>query len=265
MRTCAILGWALMAGAWLSATAGCGEAGADEREKASVTVFAAASTTDALEQIARRFEAARGLEVRLNFASSSTLARQIRQGAGADVFISANPRWMDHLERQGLIRAGTRRDLLGNRLALIAAPQADLRIEPRRGFDLAGSFVGRLAMGDPQHVPAGMYAAQALRSMGWWDALTDRIAPAADVRRALRFVETGETSLGIVYATDAAAGGRVKIVGLLPVDSHRPIRYPAAAIVDSPGQAEAFLAYLSGPEATEIFRRHGFEVFRARP
>jgi molybdate transport system substrate-binding protein len=172
---------------------------------------------------------------------------------------------MDYLERQGLICSGTRRDLLGNRLAMVAAPQADLRIRTRRGFDLAGSFVGRLALGDPQHVPAGMYAAEALKSMGWWDALAGRIAPAADVRRALRFVETGETSLGIVYATDAAASGRVKVLGLLPADSHRPIRYPAAAIVDASGQAEAFLTYLSDPEAAEIFTRHGFEVLRAGP
>lgn len=222
-------------------------------------VFAAASLTDAMTAVAEAYTAETGHDVALVFASSSALARQIENGAPAAQFISANPAWMDRLEVAGLLQAGSRSDLLGNRLALIAP--ADFAAEASTGLDLVALLDdGRLAMGDPDHVPAGIYAKAALLSLGLWEAARPRLARTGDVRGALALVARGEAPLGIVYATDAAATDRVRVVALLPADSHPPIVYPAALRAGAGDRARAFAGFLRGDAARRIFTAHGFAV-----
>ena len=225
---------------------------------ADVTVFAAASLTAAAGEV---FDGDAPPEVSLSFAASSVLARQIDAGAPADLFLSANSAWMDFLQQRGRIDTATRVDLLANRLAVVAPAGSGLDVEISGDFDFPGSFAGRLALGDPDHVPAGMYARQALVRLGWWSRLEPRLAPAPNVRGALVFVERGACSAGIVYATDAAASDRVEVAAVIPDSLHEPILYPAAAVAgrDSP-QVRAAMARLLSPAAARIFRRHGFTV-----
>ena len=226
---------------------------------AEVTVFAAASLTAAAAEV---FEGEAGTEVSLSFAASSVLARQIDAGAPADLFLSANRAWMDFLEQRGRIDTATRVDLLANRLAVVAPAGSGLgSVKIAGDFDFPGSFSGRLALGDPDHVPAGMYAKQALVGLGWWSRLEPRLAPAPDARAALVFVERGACSAGIVYATDAAASDRIEVAAEIPDSLHAPILYPAAVVAgrDSP-QVRAAMARLLSPAAAGIFRRHGFTV-----
>ncbi|MEQ9642387.1 MAG: molybdate ABC transporter substrate-binding protein [Alphaproteobacteria bacterium] len=231
-----------------------------------VTVFAAASLTDALQVIGDAYAGRGGDKVRFSFASTSTLARQIAAGAPAQVFCAANVAWMDDLERRGLLAAGSRVDVAGNTLVLVAPKRHDLAPATiGAGFDLAARLGphGRLALGDPAHVPAGFYAAQALRKLGMWDSLARRLAPADNVRAALALVARGEAPYGIVYATDAAISDQVAVVATFPADSHDPITYPCARITDEAGDApRAFLAFLTGPEAAAIFARFGFRTGR---
>lgn len=225
----------------------------------TTTLFAAASTTDAMTEVLALFTERTGTAVTPSYASSSTLAKQIEQGAPAEVFVSANPKWMDYLADTGLLVDGSRADLLGNSLVLIApADSAVTTVDVAAGLDLAALLGGdRLSVGDPDHVPAGIYAKQALESLGLWAVAEPALARANDVRAALALVERGEAPFGIVYSTDAAAFGGVKIVGTFPADSHPPITYPVAAVKDTPA-ARALLEFLQGPEADAIFARHGF-------
>jgi len=243
----------------LAAVAGCGRSSQDQATP-EIVVFAAASTTDVMTEIARDFEAGRGVHLRLSFAGSSTLAKQIDAGAPAEVFLSANPKWMDYLDERGRLQPGSRRDLLANRIVLIAPRGKSFPVRMERGFDLAAAFSGRLALGDPTHVPAGEYAKAALQHMGWWDALADRFAPGADVRAALRYVELNEAAAGVVYATDAAASDRVEVLATFPDDSHPPIRYPVALCKEHSPQAQALYEFLQTPEAAAVFQKYGFEV-----
>lgn len=221
-----------------------------------VTVFAAASLKSALDELATAY----ANPVQISYAGSSTLARQIQHGAPADLFISANTAWMDVLEEDGLIVAASRRTLLTNRLVLIGGPDVDgdLTIEP--GFDLAGALgQEHLAMALVDAVPAGIYGAAALRSLGIWEQVAPKIAQTDNVRAALMLVILGEAPYGIVYATDAAASPDVRVVGTFPANSHPPIRYPAARTSGAnPAPAQAFLDFLGTPEAGEIFQKHGF-------
>jgi molybdate transport system substrate-binding protein len=231
----------------------------------SITVFAAASTTNAVTEIGRLFGAESSLRFIPSFASSSTLAKQIGQGAPADVFISANKSWMDYLEKKGLIVSRTRFDILSNSIAVIAP--LDSEIPQTRGspsLDLLNRLQEEwLAMGDPDHVPAGMYARQALSSLGLWQTVEGRVARTKDVRAALALVERGEAPLGIVYATDAAITGNVKIVGVFPEESHPPIVYPMAIIAGRQSPiAEAFLDFLETEKARAVFEKYGFKVDR---
>ncbi|MFP4354168.1 MAG: molybdate ABC transporter substrate-binding protein [Phycisphaerae bacterium] len=232
----------------------------------TVMVSAAASTTEAVAEIARVFEARTGIPVELNFASSGQLARQVADGAPVDLVLSANPKWMDFLAEKDLIVSGSRSDLLANELVLIAPAGRRFGPEPPEvlsaQYDLPSRFAGRLALGDPSHVPAGAYAKAALESLNWWRALADRLAPTKDVRSALAFVERGEVELGIVYATDAAASDKVERLSAFPAGSHPPIRYPVAltAAGNENPSAGPFYSFLHGKEAGEIFRRHGFVV-----
>lgn len=228
----------------------------------TVTVFAAASLADALQDLARKFEEQK-IEVQLSLGSSSILAKQIQQGAPADLFFSANREWMSYLDSLGLIERDTCADLLGNALVVVAPKGEGFRVEPHRGFDFAGAFKGRLAIGDPDHVPAGLYARQALQWLGWWESLQERLTPAADVRAALAYVERGECAAGIVYATDAGASARVEVIATLPAETHAPIVYPVAAI-KGPRRAAArrLLGLFQSAEAGAVFQKSGFVLLK---
>lgn len=223
-----------------------------------LTIFAAASLRGVLDEGARAWEAARGRTVRVSYGSASTLARQIDQGAAADVMLSAHARWIDWLDARGRLAAGTRRVFASNALVLIAPAAAPFAWSP--GEPLASAFAGRLALGDPAHVPAGEYAREALTRLGAWDALAPRVVAAADVRAALRFVTTGGAPAGIVYRTDAAAAGAdVTVVATLPADLHAPILYVGGAVAAGDlAAATDFLTWLTGPDGQALFARHGF-------
>lgn len=236
---------------------GCGAPGEPESGTArGPVVLAATSLQESLAEVAGTWEAKGHAAPVLSFAASSALARQAGQGAPADLFVSADEAWMDWLEERGLLRPGTRADLLGNRLVLIAP-----RGQPATGLAELGS--GRLALADPGAVPAGRYAKAALVRLGEWEAVADKVVPAENVRAALALVERGEASLGIVYATDALASERVRVVRELAPDSHPPIRYPVAVLAASTNpDAAAFREFIASDEAMAIFVRHGFEAAR---
>ncbi|HYE05941.1 MAG TPA: molybdate ABC transporter substrate-binding protein [Planctomycetota bacterium] len=224
----------------------------------SITIFAAASTTDAVRAVARAYEAAHGVAVHGSFASSSTLAKQVIEGAPADLFLSADQQWMDHLAERGAIDAASRVDLLANELVIITPAERPLSVTVTEGFDFAATFAGRLAIGDPTHVPAGIYAREAFIALGWWEALRGRLAPAVDVRATLKLVELGEADAGVVYATDARVSSRVVVAARIPAGLHTPIRYPVALTATAGPAAAAFLAYLRGAEAQAMFAAAGF-------
>ena len=228
----------------------------------SVTVFAAASMATALADIETAFEAASGYDLVISLAGSSALARQIQQGAPADVFISASSDWMDLVEQEGLIERGSRFDLLGNSLVLVAHGADALPVEIDKGFALSALLGdGRLAMALVDAVPAGIYGKAALESLGLWSDVAPKVVQSDNVRAALALVALGEAPYGIVYATDAAAADNVTVVGRFPTDSHPPIIYPVADLANRDGPAEAaFLAYLRSPEARVVFERQGFNV-----
>jgi molybdate transport system substrate-binding protein len=216
-----------------------------------------------LKEISGQWAKAGQQPLRLSFGSSSTLARQIEQGAPANVFASADEKWMDFLAAKGLIVADTRRALLGNELVLVVPADKPQHVTIGHGFDLLALLGpnGRIATGDPAHVPVGIYAEQALKKMNLWQAVGPRLARTDDVRAALLLVERGEAPAGIVYATDAAASKRVMIAGTFPPDSHDPISYPFAVTKagDTP-EARALLTFIAGPEARAIFVQRGFKV-----
>ena len=229
----------------------------------TLTVFAAASLTDAMKDVAALWVKSGHQPPRLSFASSSTLARQIEQGAPVNIFASADEQWMDYLAKRDLLAADTRRDLLGNDLVLVVPADHPVHVDIGPGMDLVGLLgpAGRLATGDPAHVPAGIYAEQALRKLGQWDKITSRLAGAPDVRSALLLVEHGEAPAGIIYATDAAISRAVSVAGVFPDGSHDPISYPFAVTKagDTP-EARSFLAFMASPEAREVWIRRGFKI-----
>jgi molybdate transport system substrate-binding protein len=228
-----------------------------------LTVFAAASLTDAMKDVGALWVKAGHPALSLSFAASSTLARQIEQGAPANVFASADEKWMDYLVGKKLIAADTRQDLLGNDLVLVVPADKPQHVAIGPGFDLAKLLGpnGRLAVGDPAHVPAGIYAEQALRKLGLWDSVSPHLARADDVRSALLLVERGEAPAGIVYGTDAAVSKGVMVAGVFPANTHDPVSYPFAVVKagDTP-EARALLTFLAGPEARAVFVARGFKV-----
>jgi len=228
----------------------------------SPLVLAAASLQEAMTDAAAAWAARRHERPVLSFAGSSALARQIEAGAPADLFVSADEAWMDHVARKGLIRPGTRADFLSNRLVLIAPAGSRTALSIDRKFPLARALgAGRLAMADPDAVPAGKYGAAALARLGVWDAVKNRVARAENVRAALALVERGEAPLGIVYATDAAASAKVRVVGTFPAGSHPPITYPIATLKAATSRdTEAFRRFLLSREGKAIFARRGFSV-----
>ena len=229
----------------------------------SLTVFAAASLTDALKDIATLWTTASHPPPRLSFGSRSTLARQIEQGAPANLFASADEQWADYLATRNLLAEGTRRSLLGNSLVLVvpATSPRQFTLDSHLDITVLLGPAGRLATGDPRHVPVGIYAEQALRKLGLWDQVVPRLARTEDVRAALLLVERGEAPAGIVYATDAAISKGVAVAGTFPADSHDPISYPFAVTkAGDTAEARAFLTFLAGPEARAVFVRRGFVV-----
>ncbi|MBS0385849.1 MAG: molybdate ABC transporter substrate-binding protein [Proteobacteria bacterium] len=246
-----------VAALWLGAIR---EASAQPAQAPAARVFAASSLTDALGRIAPLYEAAGHPQPVFNYAASSVLARQIDQGAGADVFISADEAWMDYLAERRLIDPATRVSLLANRLVLIAPADRPLHLRIANGFDLAGAIgSGRLAMADPDSVPAGRYGRAALVNLGVWNAVNGAVVRAENVRAALRLVELGEASAGIVYRTDAlASGNRVQIVDVFPQISHPRISYPIAVTRNGNGEGRAFAAFLRSDAARRVFHDLGF-------
>ncbi len=228
-----------------------------------MTVFAAASLNEAMGEIAAAWAKAGHPKPRVSLAASSTLARQIEQGAPANLFASADEQWMDYLDQRGLLAPGTRADLLANQLVLIVPKSQARKVAIGPGMDLAAllGHDGRLSVGDPAHVPAGIYAEQALKKLGLWAQAEPHLARAADVRSALRLVELGEAPAGIVYATDAAASDQVAVAGVFPADLHDRITYPFAIIKSGDGpEARALLAFMTGPQAHAIFAKRGFSA-----
>jgi len=227
----------------------------------TLAVFAAASLRNALDDVDAAFSKATGVKVTASYAASSALAKQIAQGAPADVYVSANIKWMDFLDQKALLAPGTRVDLLGNRLVLIVPKASKLEhVKIEKGFDiakLAGS--GRIAVADVKAVPAGLYAKAALTSLGAWKAAEPKLAQAENVRATLAYVARGETPLGIVYATDAQVELKVKIVGVFPEGSHPAITYPVARLAASKNAHVArYLDFLQTGTAKAIFEKYGF-------
>jgi molybdate transport system substrate-binding protein len=225
----------------------------------TVTVFAAASLTDVLDELAKSYERAGGDKVIASYAGSSALAKQIQNGAPADLFISADLDWMDYLDKRGYIKSESRQNLLRNRLVLVAPADSRAQIDIAPNFPLA-KLLGndRLAMADPDSVPAGKYARAALEALGVWKDVKMKLAPTENVRSALTLVSRGETPLGIVYRTDALADQKIKIVGEFPENTHPPIIYAAALTTTARAPAAAFLKWLNAPAAQSVFRKYGF-------
>jgi molybdate transport system substrate-binding protein len=226
----------------------------------TLTVLAAASLKNALDEVAAQYQKRSGEKAAISYAASSALAKQAESGAPADIFISADLDWMDYLEKRNLLKAGSRTNLLRNEIVLIASAdsKAAIAIGPR--FPLAALLGGgRLAMGDPDHVPAGKYGKAALEALDVWSSVSSKIARGENVRAALNFVARGEAPLGIVYRTDAAADKNVRIVGAFPANTHPPIVYPAALLSEGKSPtAERFFLFMKSQEAAGIFRKHGF-------
>jgi molybdate transport system substrate-binding protein len=258
-----VLGGGCLLVLWSLGVAADAAAGVPAPGKTTLVVFAAASLVDALEEVHKSFSSQTGYEIKASYAASSVLAKQIEAGAHADVFFSADREWVDYLDKRGLLRPGTRRDVLGNSLVLIAPADSSVRLKIAPGFALATALGGgRLAMADPESVPAGLYGKEALSKLGVWEQVKAHLAPAENVRAALAYVARGETPLGIVYQTDAQAERHVRLVDVFPEDTHAPIVYPAAVMVSAQPQAEKYVDFLGSEGARQVFVRAGFKPLR---
>lgn len=227
----------------------------------AVRVFAAASLTNALNDIGAQWAKAGHAAPSLAYAASSALAKQIEAGAPADIFASADLTWMDYLNQRSKISTPTRVNLLGNSLVLIVPKGRRFPVEMQKGFDLPGAFKGKLCTGEPGVVPVGIYARQSLEALGWWASLQGRIVGTDDVRTALAFVERGECQLGIVYATDAAISSKVQVLATFPESTHKPIVYPFTLVQGARAEAAGFLDYVkTSPEAAAVFQKYGFTL-----
>jgi molybdate transport system substrate-binding protein len=257
----------MLAGLTMLGSMGCGQptsesatANADSETTTELTISVAASVQDAMKQIQSAYEAAAPeVVITFNFGSSGSLAQQVAQGAPTDVFLSASKKWMDDLEDQGLILAGSRQDLLQNSMVLIV-PQDKTTVADFQ--DLGTDAVGKIAMGEPESVPAGRYAKEVLTSLTLFDELQPKLVFGKDVRQVLSYVETGNVDAGLVYATDASLSDRVQVIATAAADSHSPIVYPIAVVQDSDNAAaaQAFVEFLSSDTAVDIFEQYGFAM-----
>ena len=226
-----------------------------------VVVFAAASLKNALDAINAQWQKETGKSGKISYAASSALAKQMEQGAPAQMFISADLDWMDYVEKKNLIKPGSRSNLLGNRIVLIAPKDKAQPVDIKPGFDLAKVLGdGRLSMANVDSVPAGKYGKAALEKLGVWASVSNKLAQAENVRAALLLVSRGEAPAGIVYQTDAASDSSVKIVGTFPEDTHPPIIYPVALTANASPDAAVFLAYIRSDKAKPLFEAQGFSV-----
>lgn len=234
---------------------------AAESQQQKILVYAAASLTNAMQEIGSDYQKTAHIAVKMSFDASSTLARQIEQGAKADVFFSADTDWMDYLQTRDLIQSTTRKSLLGNALVLIAPAESQIQLKIAPHFALAAALGdGHLATGDPDSVPVGRYARAALTTLGVWNEVDPRIVRAENVRAALMYVARREAPLGIVYASDAVVEKAVRVVDTFPPNTHPPIVYPIALTKSAQGAAAAFVAYLTTEHAEAIFVKNGFTV-----
>jgi molybdate transport system substrate-binding protein len=229
---------------------------------ADLIIFAAASLKEALDDANAAYMRQNSDNVKISYAASSALAKQIESGAPANIFISADLDWMDYLEKRNIIRPGSRRNLLGNQLVIAAPADADIKLDIGPGFALADALKGgHLAMADPDSVPAGKYGKAALQKLGVWKTVESAVVRTENVRIALLLVSRHEAPLGIVYATDAAADPGVKIVGIFPTETHPPIVYPIALIAENQDPAaKRLLDFLTSATAKPIFEKHGFST-----
>jgi molybdate transport system substrate-binding protein len=231
-----------------------------------VVVFAAASLTDAINEVGAAFTKETGVAIKPSFAASSALARQIESGAPADVFFPADEEWMDYLEKKQLLAPGTRHDVLANKLVLVAPADSTANVKITTGPALLKAIGNaRVATGDPDSVPVGKYAKAALTSLGVWDALAPRLVRAENVRGALAYVARGEAPFGIVYLTDAKIDKNVKLLDTFPESTHPPIRYPIALTAKGSADAKRFAQYVSSQQASAIFEKYGFSLAHRNP
>jgi molybdate transport system substrate-binding protein len=235
---------------------------ADDAQSQELLVFAAASLTNALDEIGTAYTQQTKQPVKFSYAASSALARQLEAGARADVFFSADLEWMDYVQARNLIDRATRRNALSNRLVLVAPADSKIELKITPGFALGAALgsSGRLATGDPESVPVGKYARAALTSLGVWNEVADRLVRADNVRSALAFIARGEVPLGIVYETDAKVEKRVRVVDFFPADSHPPIVYPVATTGQARAGARTFVDFLQTAPAQDIFKKYGFQT-----
>jgi molybdate transport system substrate-binding protein len=251
----------LVAEALIVVAASCATAVAQDgagADKKTIVVFAAASTTSAIDEIKHKFAKQAGIDVQTSYAASAPLAQQIVNGADADIFISADTKWADYLAEKKLV--AQRRDALGNRLVIVVPSGSKPDI--KKPEDLIVKSIEHIAIGEPDSVPAGKYAKQALVKLELWEKLKDKMVPAQDVRQALTFVETGAAEAGIVYATDAAISKKVKVAVEISEKLTGPIRYPIVLLTQGKEKPEAdlFFHYLTSPEAIKVFKKYGFTI-----
>ncbi|NUF36513.1 molybdate ABC transporter substrate-binding protein [Acinetobacter lactucae] len=225
----------------------------------SVTVYAAASLTNVINDLEKIYEKQNNIEVKTSYAGSSTLAKQIEAGAPADVFISADTQWMDYLQNKKLVVANNRINLLGNRLVLITPKGQSLNVKLDKTTDPNKVFTRKICTGDTKSVPVGKYAKQAFTNLGWWNRIEPKLVETEDVRAALNFVARGECQVGIVYATDAAISKDVTVVDVFPENTHSPITYPVGLIKKNHDSAK-FYQFLQSDQAKAVFKKYGFSV-----
>jgi molybdate transport system substrate-binding protein len=255
-KSCALLAAIVLVLAWSASGT------LAQTPEAKLVIFAAASLKDAVDEANAAYQREKGQETATSYAASSTLAKQIEAAAPADIFISADLDWMDYLAKRNLIKPETRANLLGNRLVLIAPADSTVTLAIGPNFPLAQALDnGRLAIADPNSVPAGKYGKAALEALGVWSSVAAKLAPAENVRATLLLVSRGEAPVGIVYQTDAAVEKGVKILGTFPENTHPPIVYPIAVVASSINPAApGYVAYLKSPAAQSVFEKQGFTV-----
>lgn len=229
---------------------------------ADVTVYAATSLTDAINDVNKLYEKKYGTHVKSSFSASSTLGKQIQNGAKADVFLSADIAWMTHLQNKNLVKSVNLTHLVGNRLVTIAPKSSPINAVNMNAPTLANQFTGKLCTGNTDSVPVGKYAKTAMKNLNWWDGVQSRIVGTSDVRSTLNFVNRGECGLGIVYATDAKIAKNVKVVGTFPLTTHTPIVYPVGLINDKNTDAKLYYQFLQTSDAKQIFVKYGFRYLK---
>lgn len=225
-----------------------------------VTVFAAASLTNAISEIVTAYESEYPQKIQTSLAASSMLAKQIENGAPADIFISADTKWMNYLQEKDLLKADSKINLLGNRLVLIAPKGKSFKVEMKQSFNFNNAFTGKLCVGEMQSVPAGIYAKQSLIALNWWDTIKARIVGSQDVRAALALVERAECNAGIVYETDAKITQKVETIATFPDTSHDAVVYPLSLTKNAKPEASGFYNYLKSEKAKAVFVKYGFTV-----